>query len=130
MIRRPPRSTLTDTLFPYTTLFRSTVGAKRCERLSSFSAASEKGHRLLGASNASGDDWPISASQMPSSFLCIRMASCEANEQAPQPTQKPPSTTALTDRMPKTASRLIGSAAMLTESHGRRNAGAPHPEEV
>src|SRR3546814_15299448 len=25
MIRRPPRSTLTDTLFPYTTLFRSIV---------------------------------------------------------------------------------------------------------
>src|SRR3546814_14254169 len=25
MLRRPPRSTLTDTLFPYTTLFRSTV---------------------------------------------------------------------------------------------------------
>src|SRR3546814_16659440 len=25
MIRRPPRSTLTDTLFPYTTLFRSLV---------------------------------------------------------------------------------------------------------
>src|SRR3546814_4509204 len=27
MIRRPPRSTLTDTLFPYTTLFRSPRGA-------------------------------------------------------------------------------------------------------
>src|SRR3546814_18178775 len=26
MIRRPPRSTRTDTLFPYTTLFRSTEG--------------------------------------------------------------------------------------------------------
>src|SRR3546814_18296818 len=26
MIRRPPRSTLTDTLFPYTTLFRSLAG--------------------------------------------------------------------------------------------------------
>src|SRR3546814_20227927 len=26
MIRRPPRSTLTDTLFPYTTLFRSRLG--------------------------------------------------------------------------------------------------------
>src|SRR3546814_9195954 len=26
MIRRPPRSTRTDTLFPYTTLFRSTPG--------------------------------------------------------------------------------------------------------
>src|SRR3546814_2047809 len=25
MIRRPPRSTRTDTLFPYTTLFRSTI---------------------------------------------------------------------------------------------------------
>src|SRR3546814_4153176 len=27
MIRRPPRSTLTDTLFPYTTLFRNCSGA-------------------------------------------------------------------------------------------------------
>src|SRR3546814_460095 len=26
MIRRPPRSTRTDTLFPYTTLFRSLIG--------------------------------------------------------------------------------------------------------
>src|SRR3546814_18139086 len=26
MIRRPPRSTRTDTLFPYTTLFRSSLG--------------------------------------------------------------------------------------------------------
>src|SRR3546814_5063087 len=26
MLRRPPRSTRTDTLFPYTTLFRSVVG--------------------------------------------------------------------------------------------------------
>src|SRR3546814_7590560 len=31
MIRRPPRSTRTDTLFPYTTLFRST-GNKLWER--------------------------------------------------------------------------------------------------
>src|SRR3546814_1559656 len=29
MIRRPPRSTRTDTLFPYTTLFRSRVHCKR-----------------------------------------------------------------------------------------------------
>src|SRR3546814_101387 len=27
MIRRPPRSTRTDTLFPYTTLFRSAIGS-------------------------------------------------------------------------------------------------------
>src|SRR3546814_6308564 len=29
MIRRPPRSTRTDTLFPYTTLFRSRLGTCR-----------------------------------------------------------------------------------------------------
>src|SRR3546814_13413376 len=29
MIRRPPRSTRTDTLFPYTTLFRSVVPERR-----------------------------------------------------------------------------------------------------
>src|SRR3546814_19281581 len=42
MIRRPPRSTRTDTLFPYTTLFRSHLdvavtieGKFSCEQLSS-----------------------------------------------------------------------------------------------
>src|SRR3546814_3353967 len=29
MIRRPPRSTRTDTLFPYTTLFRSGIGLSK-----------------------------------------------------------------------------------------------------
>src|SRR3546814_10727258 len=33
MIRRPPRSTRTDTLFPYTTLFRSRVGRHASEAL-------------------------------------------------------------------------------------------------
>src|SRR3546814_10235892 len=37
MIRRPPRSTRTDTLFPYTTLFRSsvaqTLAAKKRQRI-------------------------------------------------------------------------------------------------
>src|SRR3546814_9842177 len=31
MIRRPPRSTRTDTLFPYTTLFRSPINARFLE---------------------------------------------------------------------------------------------------
>src|SRR3546814_14915724 len=31
MIRQPPTSTRTDTLFPYTTLFRSVVIARRCQ---------------------------------------------------------------------------------------------------
>src|SRR3546814_1387033 len=34
MIRRPPRSTRTDTLFPYTTLFRSFIDRRRGEYLS------------------------------------------------------------------------------------------------
>src|SRR3546814_9557594 len=34
MIRRPPRSTRTDTLFPYTTLFRSLVAEGADERVS------------------------------------------------------------------------------------------------
>src|SRR3546814_3108906 len=33
MIRRPPRSTRTDTLVPYTTLFRSLAGAEQGHRL-------------------------------------------------------------------------------------------------
>src|SRR3546814_4736246 len=32
MIRRPPRSTRTDTLFPYTTLFRSLHARQRADR--------------------------------------------------------------------------------------------------
>src|SRR3546814_5226663 len=38
MIRRPPRSTRTDTLFPYTTLFRSVVG-DRAEARAAFDDA-------------------------------------------------------------------------------------------
>src|SRR3546814_11183802 len=34
MIRRPPRSTRTDTLFPYTTLFRSAAVTVACEMIS------------------------------------------------------------------------------------------------
>src|SRR3546814_19576654 len=33
MIRRPPRSTRTDTLVPYTTLFRSAEGKANCKAL-------------------------------------------------------------------------------------------------
>src|SRR3546814_2679677 len=39
MIRRPPRSTRTDTLFPYTTLFRSATSAGRDRDAGDFRAA-------------------------------------------------------------------------------------------
>src|SRR3546814_13012197 len=45
MIRRPPRSTRTDTLFPYTTLFRSPV----------VSAVGPKGREALGQLDMLGD---------------------------------------------------------------------------
>src|SRR3546814_6670461 len=44
MIRRPPRSTRTDTLFPYTTLFRSRPGTAGGRRRSGAQAL-QGGHR-------------------------------------------------------------------------------------
>src|SRR3546814_12511571 len=49
MVRRPPRSTRTDTLFPYTTLFRSDVAAvHRAVELTAFArlADDRDGHPL------------------------------------------------------------------------------------
>src|SRR3546814_12400845 len=52
MIRRPPRSTRTDTLFPYTTLFRSAseVRCARSERI----FTTEAGEALLPAAERAG----------------------------------------------------------------------------
>src|SRR3546814_8092023 len=47
MIRRPPRSTRTDTLFPYTTLFRSAAFGRRVRV--------RPGHRHAGAAPR----WPL-----------------------------------------------------------------------
>src|SRR3546814_14563891 len=51
MIRRPPRSTRTDTLFPYTTLFRSgchALGARPASQRDQRDAALAGGNRLRG----------------------------------------------------------------------------------
>src|SRR3546814_12287250 len=45
MIRRPPRSTRTDTLFPYTTLFRSLLHLLRLELLQAVDAVGLAGVR-------------------------------------------------------------------------------------
>src|SRR3546814_6892161 len=45
MIRRPPRSTRTDTLFPYTTLFRSTaLGSCECSVCYQYKSRHREGH--------------------------------------------------------------------------------------
>src|SRR3546814_8241654 len=56
MIRRPPRSTRTDTLFPYTTLFRSAArwAGRSCAACwAAFSAASARGRGRTGIVKAS-----------------------------------------------------------------------------
>src|SRR3546814_10253820 len=52
MIRRPPRSTRTDTLFPYTTLFRSIVlqnklMPKGCENVQQHEAKHQIGQQFM-----------------------------------------------------------------------------------
>src|SRR3546814_10047131 len=59
MRRRPPRSTRTDTLFPYTTLFRSNVDQVAAE------SSNPEVQRLLGKTGGYGgklglaDDWAV-----------------------------------------------------------------------
>src|SRR3546814_7516914 len=55
MIRRPPRSTRTDTLFPYTTLFRSVPGDGLYQRRSDHLQALG-GNGLRGGDAAGGAD--------------------------------------------------------------------------
>src|SRR3546814_21155625 len=50
MIRRPPRSTRTDTLFPYTTLFRSVRALRR-----PFEVIRDEDRKLLGPIHAAVD---------------------------------------------------------------------------
>src|SRR3546814_6649610 len=55
MIRRPPRSTRTYTLCPYTTLFRSTsvlIGSEDISKLDRFSEGDPRALELNGAFNA------------------------------------------------------------------------------
>src|SRR3546814_19679191 len=59
MIRRPPRSTRTDTLFPYTTLFRSSLGPREtcsssaCRSSESRSSARHGRRRVVASTSIS-----------------------------------------------------------------------------
>src|SRR3546814_6193307 len=58
MIRRPPRSTRTDTLFPYTTLFRSAAASRRQRAVppsaAGHQAAAAEIHGIPAAGRATG----------------------------------------------------------------------------
>src|SRR3546814_1523276 len=49
MIRRPPRSTRTDTLFPYTTLFRSIAPMQRANTRQQFGGIERLAHEIIRA---------------------------------------------------------------------------------
>src|SRR3546814_19049675 len=85
MIRRPPRSTRTDTLFPYTTLFRSIVHVGRC------------GSTLLCNLLASGSEWV--ALREPEFLNSLFLARAAAREPAQ------------IDRIETLATRLMGCCA-------------------
>src|SRR3546814_1843763 len=57
MIRRPPRSTRTDTLFPYTTLFRSGFRT-RCPRLRRVPPHARPGRARSQRDAGDGARWP------------------------------------------------------------------------
>src|SRR3546814_18780014 len=59
MVRRPPRSTRTDTLVPYTTLFRSAGGTDRQKR------TSLKKPKPHGRTNSDRVDMPDGAGRTP-----------------------------------------------------------------
>src|SRR3546814_19849038 len=69
MIRRPPRSTRTDTLFPYTTLFRSLLGEEAWQMLSEL-----RGERRTGRSARSEEHTSELQSLMRISYavLCLK----------------------------------------------------------
>src|SRR3546814_3245421 len=60
MIRRPPRSTRTDTLFPYTTLFRSPLRLGLCPASGSHPEPDDPGERdgTLARGVMGGSDHP------------------------------------------------------------------------
>src|SRR3546814_6996634 len=55
MILRPPRSTRTDTLFPYTTLFRSVVGVDRHAAVGPLGNGSHRQRAAAGAAVVAED---------------------------------------------------------------------------
>src|SRR3546814_13424124 len=74
MIRRPPRSTRTDTLFPYTTLFRSAI--RNCGKrtmsvrgTSHTTAAQRSGRRVVQAATSRP---PLDPPRMASRSLEVR----------------------------------------------------------
>src|SRR3546814_20772886 len=80
MIRPPPRSTRTDTLFPYTTLFRSPSHGSSLARIDDEGAAvAAARRRTTPAAKLAGEIWPGIAQRAPRSALTRSTRSSGSN---------------------------------------------------
>src|SRR3546814_10408487 len=127
MIRRPPRSTRTDTLFPYTTLFRSDVDA----------AAGDAGvgeDQAAGAV-ARGDDDRVAIAEQPPRVATARqyvdLFAPEIDEQAPLLEHVDAAQPRRTDMPPRNGGRVGGGQGERghgergdTDARARRRVGA------
>src|SRR3546814_16830101 len=70
MIRRPPRSTRTDTLFPYTTLFRSGACCQRLVRDRGVVCALAREYVLIHEFDSQGGPGPLSQKHNKTNASC------------------------------------------------------------
>src|SRR3546814_3333536 len=94
MIRRPPRSTRTDTLFPYTTLFRSQVfsGTSEAELGDVRDPTSDMQDHSRGAGNLREDRSEEHTSELQSLMRISYAVFCLKNKLTPTPVAHPPHT--------------------------------------
>src|SRR3546814_6255827 len=91
MIRRPPRSTRTDTLFPYTTLFRSFIQATTEVDSSTASARYSSGRRhdrqaglhQVAAAQATTPSQASTLRRLPASWTSVLVTKASFNAQRP-----------------------------------------------
>src|SRR3546814_5742298 len=76
MIRRPPRSTRTDTLFPYTTLFRSKAGHHDCPNSRGLTRTALAAHIETKRLRFKPKDQPsaAAAATIGTNFVAVRLA--------------------------------------------------------
>src|SRR3546814_18198748 len=85
MIRRPPRSTRTDTLFPYTTLFRSAMGAAGGAAVVATPAAAQKAQKQKSLKLGRAVQSPLAEAQKLQEAGNLAAALAKINEAAAKP---------------------------------------------
>src|SRR3546814_17595320 len=82
MIRRPPRSTRTDTLFPYTTLFRSAQRVDETGIFHAWNRSQESRRPLLIVAEAAPPLWKVALPDLASRLKATPIAGIGAPDDA------------------------------------------------